>query len=233
MSQIKTSLAMMFLLLGSIVNAADISIPVAHLQESKMTDGYKKSLVTNMKGYIKVGDETVKSEISARISPAQIVTEKGQLYLKVSLSSQASSSGETFGSRGYGLISAETHQPIKMVMSDGEVTVYRMAKDFPSVMAVGAKELISQSDTYASANMKNPSYKTNEILTLERVNGETDLYELCETDYEYGKDSGYQKLQSESSSCFIINGQGELKGYAMLIVDANSRATYQGSIRAE
>ena len=231
--QIKDSVGLGLFLYCVLANAAAVTIPIAHLEESKMTDGYKKSLVSNLKGYIKVRGATLKSEVMSRLSPAEVVTEDGQQFLKVSMTSKASSDEETIDSRGYGLLSPTTYQPIKMVTSDGEVTVYRMAKGYPVVMTVGAKELISQSDTYASATTKKPIYKTNELLTLELVNGEADLYELCKTDYEYGQQSGYKKVQSESSSCFVINGQGELKGYVMLIVNANSRATYQGNVRVE
>lgn len=233
MKQAKMYTAAAIFLYGACSYAGDITIPISHLQESKMTNGYTKALVIELKGYIKVGNVAVKSQISSRLSPAQAMSADGKPLLKVDMLSQAVAEGEKSDSRGYNLLNPETFEPVKTVMADGEVTLYRMVKDYPAMMRVGAKELISKSDSFDSKSLKVPSYRTYEVLTLERVNGETDLYELCETDYEYGKDSGYKKVQSESSSCFIINRQGELKGYAMLMVNAKSRATYQGTIYAE
>lgn len=233
MSRIKTVAAIAFFLCSALANADVISIPIAHLQEARFTDGYKKTMLISLQGYIKVGDATFKSEVVSRSLPAKVVTEDGKNYLKVSMVGQAVSDGEKIDSSGYVLVNKDSLRAVKTVMANGEVTVYRMTKNYPERMQVGSKELISKSDSYESSNLMVPSYKTNEILTLERVNGEKDLYELCETDYDYGKDSAYKKVQSESSSCFIIDGLGELKGYAMLILNDKSRATYQGTIRTE
>lgn len=233
MKRAKIYIAATIFLGGACAYASDITIPTSHLQESKMTNGYTKALVIDLKGYIKVGGVAVKSKISSRLSPAQVISADERPLLKVDMVSQAVADVETSESRGYTLLNPVTFEATKTVMNDGEVTLYGMSKNYPEQMRVGSKELISKSDSYAPGNRKVPSYKTYEVLTLERVNGETDLYELCETDYEYGKDSGYKKVQAESSSCFIINGQGELKGYAMLVVNAKSRATYQGTIYAK
>lgn len=233
MKQPKMYTAAAIFLCGACAYAGDITIPISHLQESKMTNGYAKGLVIDLRGYIQVGGVTVKSQISSRLLPAQAISADGKSLLKVDMLSHAVADGEMSDSGGYTLLNPATFEPVKTVMNDGEVTLYSKFMNYPEQMRVGSKELISKSDSYAPKNLKVPSYKTYEVLTLERVNGENDLYELCETEYEYGKNSGYKKVQAESSSCFIINGRGDVKGYAMLLVNARIRSTYQGTIRAE
>lgn len=233
MNRLKSLIVGISFLCVAIARAAEIEIPIAHLQDAQMTNGYRNALITDLKGYAKVGSVTVKSQMLLRSLPAEGIVENGKQYLRVNMIGQGKFDNEENHYSGYTLVNPESLQPVKTVMADGEVTLYRMVKDYPAMMRVGAKELISKSDSFDSKSLKVPSYRTYEVLTLERVNGETDLYELCETDYEYGKDSGYKKVQSESSSCFIIDRQGELKGYAMLMVNAKSRATYQGTIYAE
>lgn len=222
------------LALYSQLSVADVSVPISHLQEKNLTDEYTKSLVSNLKGYVQVGDVRVPSQISSRSAPATLITTKdGKQYLKVGMSGVAESDNKKKIISGYGLLDKQSMLPVKTVMSDGEITFYRSVKDYPANMNVGGKTVISKSETYSHSDSKTPSYKTTEILSLERVGGERDLFELCETDYEYSRESGYKKTQAENSSCYIINSQGELKGYAALLVDQTSRSTFQGTVSVE
>lgn len=236
-SQIMRFLKIAFVLgltMCSVSVYADLSIPVAHLQDKRLTEGYTKSLSMEMKGYLQVGDERLPSKITARSSPAtEVHSEDGKVFLKITFNALAESGDEKIDLSGYELYEKQTLRPVKTVMSDGEVTLYRSYKDYPEIMRVGAKELISRSDTYAPNDLKRPEYKTTEILTLERVGLEPDLFELCETEYEYSRASNYKKSQGEHSSCYIINSKGELLGYAALVNTPTSRATYQGTVKVE
>ncbi len=229
----KLGIALVLVLCGLVTRAAENSIPIGHLQESVLTDGYKKALVINLKGYIKASGETMPSEIYSRMSPASSVVENGREYLKASVAGYATTANEKSDSSGYVLLDPKTYKPYKMIMSDGEVTIYKKTNDYPSAMRLGSKALLSQSETFSPNDSKKPAYKTTEILSLARVGAESDLYQLCETDYEYGRSSNYKKIQSENTSCLIIDGQGALKGYAILLITPETRSTYQGSIQAE
>lgn len=229
----KLGLALVLLHSSVVTGAAEHSIPVGHLQESALTDGYKKSLVINLKGYIKVSGKTLSSEIYSRMAPANTVVENGREYLKVNVTGYATTANEKSESSGYVLLDTKTYKPFKMIMSDGEVTVYQKSMNYPSAMRIGGKAFLSQSETFEPNDFKKPAYKTTEILTLARVGAESDLYQLCETDYEYDRASNYKEIHTENISCRIIDGQGALKGYAMLIITPESRSTFQGSIQVQ
>ena len=208
--------------------AQPTSIPVGHLDDAALTDGFKKSMVLEGSGYIRVpGEKAIKAKFISQSEPGISITEKGQSYLKVTTRARVQTEGETVDQQGYSLIDPKTLTPKADHDSTGEVTVYKTARRYPESMKVGSKLLIAQSQTFEGAK---PVYVTTNFLTLALVNGETNLYQLCESSSDSKPKA---KSLSESDSCLLIDRDGQIKGYALLIIQGNQRSTFTGTVRFE
>ena len=149
-----------------------------------------------------------------KFGPGTSVTVDGKSYVRVATSVTATIKGEKSSLESYTLYDPATFIPIRSFQPDGEITVYREVKAHPEFLKVGELALLSKSETFNPAKQKGPIYKTTTLLSLVRVQGETDLFEFCETDYEYRGSSRSKKADAELSSCLLINAKGEPKGYA-------------------
>lgn len=214
--------------------AGEVTIPVKHLSDQNLTQNYTKAMVTDLAGYITpAGLKPIKSQMTMKLGPGISSIIDGRSYLKVPTSVTATIKGEKSTLESYTLYDQATFNPVKSFQPDGEITVYREVKAHPEFLKVGELALLSKSETFNPGKQKIPIYKTTTLLSLVRVQGEADLFEFCETDYEYRGSSRPIKADSELSSCLLINAKGEVQGYAVLIAEPSSRSTYVGGLRIE
>ena len=214
--------------------AGEVTIPVKHLSDQNLTQNYTKAMVTDLAGYITpAGLKPIKSQMTTKLGPGISIIIDGRSYLKVPTNVVATIKGEKSSLESYTLFDPETFRPVKSFQPDGEITVYREVKAHPDSLKVGEFALLYKSETFNGGKQKSPIYKTTTLLSLVRVQGEADLFEFCETDYEYRGSSRSKKADSELSSCLLINAKGEVQGYAVLIAEPSSRSTYVGSLRIE
>ena len=214
--------------------AEEVRIPVKHLSDQNLTQNFTKAMVTDLSGHITpAGLKPIKSQMVTKFGPGTSVTVDGKSYVRVATSVTATIKGEKSSLESYSLFNPETFQPVKSFQPDGEIAVYREVKAHPQFLKVGELALLSKSETFNPAKQKGPIYKTTTLLSLVRVQGETDLFEFCETDYEYRGSSRSKKADAELSSCLLINAKGEAQGYAVLILEPTSRSTYVGSLKIE
>ena len=214
--------------------AEEVTIPVKHLSDQNLTQNYTKAMITDLSGYIApAGLQPIKSQMVTKFGPGTSVTFDGKSYVRVSTSVTATIKGEKSSLESYTLYDPATFIPVRSFQPDGETTVYREVKAHPEFLKVGELALLSKSETFNPAKQKGPIYKTTTLLSLVRVQGETDLFEFCETDYEYRGSSRSKKADAELSSCLLINAKGEAQGYAVLILEPTSRSTYVGSLKIE
>lgn len=214
--------------------AEEVRIPVKHLSDQNLTQNFTKAMVTDLSGHITpAGLKPIKSQMVTKFGPGTSVTVDGKSYVRVSTSVIATIKGEKSSLESYTLYDPATFIPVRSFQPDGETTVYREVKAHPEFLKVGELALLSKSETFNPAKQKGPIYKTTTLLSLVRVQGETDLFEFCETDYEYRGSSRSKKADAELSSCLLINAKGEVKGYAVLIAEPSSRSTYVGGLQIE
>jgi len=229
-----TSIVITSLFISFNALAVEFTIPVKHLSDQNLTENYAKSMITDLSGYVTpAGLKPIKSKLFAKMAPGELVTVDMKKHLKVPTTVVATVEGESSSLESYSLIDPSTFQTVKSFLPDGEFTIYRENKPYPERMKVGELALLSKSETFNSTNRRNPIYKTTTLLSLVKVQGEADLFEFCETDYEYPAAKSYKKSESELSSCLLINSQGEIRGYAVLIAQPTSRSTYVGTMRIE
>lgn len=214
--------------------ADEVTIPVKHLSDQNLTRNFTKAMVTELSGYITpAGLKPLKSQMTTKLGPGINVTVDGKSYLRVPTSVTATIKGEKSSLESYTLYDQATFNPVKSFQPDGEITVYREVKAHPEFLKVGELALLSKSETFNPGKQQIPIYKTTTLLSLVPVQGDADLFEFCETDYEYRGSSRSKKADSELSSCLLINAKGEVQGYAVLILEPTSRSTYVGNLKIE
>lgn len=214
--------------------AGEVTVPLKHLSDQELTQNYAKAIITNLSGYITTaGLKPIRSQVVSKFGPGITVTIDGKNYLKVPTTVEVAIKGKSSSLESFTLYNLETLNPVKSFQPDGEVTIYRQVNNYPDSLRVGEIAFLSNSDTYAPGKYKSPVYTTRTLLSLVRVQGEKDLFEFCETDYEYRGKSKTKKADSELSNCLIIDAKGSIQGYAVLINEQNSRSTYTGTIKIE
>lgn len=211
--------------------AEPTSIPIGHLDDAGLTEGFKKSMTLEGGGYIRIpGAKAVKAKFMSKSEPGISVTENGKSFLKVTTRARVQAEGETEDQQGYSLIDLKTLTPKVDHDSTGDVTVYKLARRYPESMKVGKRLLISQSETTKGTKL---SYVTTTFLSLALVSGETNLYQLCESSSDAQSKTKIDSPLSETDSCLLIDSDGHLKGYALLIIQGNQRSTFTGTVRIE
>lgn len=212
--------------------AETISIKIGHLDDVGLSESFTKHVAIDGTGYIRFKNgSTIKSTFSVISEPSVEEMSDGAPYLKVITRARIRAASESTDQEGYSLIDPKTLTPRVDYDSQGEVTVYKFSHRYPKTMAIGSKLPIAKSETYPAKNSKNPSYTTTTVLSLAAVNGESNLYQLCESTYDFKSRKKFEKPFTESDSCLLIDNDGNLKGYALLIISANRRSTYTGHVR--
>jgi hypothetical protein len=223
-----------FLLLFSAtpLMATGQTIPIAHLELSALTDGFKKSFEVELKGYLV--DQSGAKQRTAMVmktSHGVPVEFDGKSYIKVDATSVSTIQDMTETVTLSSYVDPKTMSYFLIGNPDGEVTIYTYTRNYPATMKVGQRLVISRTEERQNG-MKSPVVaKELEVLSLEKVQGEENLYQLCEVAYEYKKSSNFKKVNSENSSCFLVDGVGQIKGYATLLVQAKTKMVLTGSVK--
>lgn len=212
--------------------AETLSIKIGHLDDAGLSENFTKHVAIDGSGYIRFeSGNTIKSNFSVISEPSVEEISDGTPYLKVTTRAHIQAATESTNQVGYSLIDPKTLTPRVDHDSQGEVTVYKFSHRYPKTMAVGSKLPIAKSETYPTKHSKSLSYITTTVLSLAAVNGESNLYQLCESTYDFKSRNKFEKPFTESDSCLLIDKDGNLKGYALLIINTNRRSTYTGHVR--
>lgn len=210
------------------------SIDIGNLSDAKFSDGYKKSMIIDLQGTMQdKSGNSVPATVYSATTPGVIVEKSGKRLLKIDQNMIMTAGPEAVTLQLSYYVDPLTLLDVYSEHPDGEETHYSDVRDYPKSISIGEKVLLKNGRTINNKKPNTVLEKSVTYLELFPSKAKVGMYDLCETDVDYDRKSGFKAPSTVTSTCNLINDKGDLLGYSLMSKDNDTLMYLTGTLIAQ